>query len=105
MTEYNFVKYKARQSKYSEYISLSKVTLNIGKRAYEILGNPKNIAIYFDQENKVIKIIASKGIDTRKVSEGRHITASGLARLMPLGRYILTEGSVFVHEPNLEDKK
>lgn len=94
-----FIKYQARTSKYSKYINLSKQTLNIGKQAYEILGSPKRIVIYFDTEKKAIKIVQSENdIDSRKVSEGRHIPAVGLAKVMPLGRYVLTQESIFAYE-------
>lgn len=92
----NFQKWNDRRVPQRRSLRLNANNMNIGRDAYEELGSPERIDVLFDPEAKVIKLVAAE--DGRKVNikPTPHLSIK-LARVMPTGKYNLTDG-VFVLE-------
>jgi len=94
MTQFKFEKWIPRfTTSGSDCIHLNKKNISIGRRAYEIMGKPKIVDIYFDKENKAIQFVKSE--TGRKISPQLGMSST-LSKIMPLGRYAYTNDNIFV---------
>ena len=69
---------------------LNKTNLSIGWEAYEIINKPERLDIFFDKENKAIRLVAST--HGKKVSNpgyNSRIMGTNLSNIMPMGIYRL----------------
>ena len=69
---------------------LNKTNLSIGWEAWEIIGQPERVDIYFDKEEKAIRLVLSK--EGKKVSNpgyNSRIIGTNLSNIMPIGIYRL----------------
>ena len=65
---YNFVRFKHRQREMdSSHILVSKLGISISKLAYEKLGKPQIVEVWFDEKAKAIKIVKSESFRAFKI--------------------------------------
>lgn len=95
MSEYNFKKFIPRYSTLGNFIYLNKTNVNVSKRADDHLGNPKSVDVFYDLENKAIKLESSSdGVKvTRRGSSS--IFSGGICKIMPLGRYRWEKDNIY----------
>lgn len=66
------------------------------RKAFQRLGEPKQIHIYYDDKKKAIKIMkAKKDIKIRKYSNSI-IAFVNISRIMPIGVYVSNERGYFI---------
>ncbi len=98
MGNYNFVRFKHRQRATDGlYILVSKTGISINKPAYEKLGRPQIVEVWFDDQKKAIKIVKSESFRAFKIQfTGRNrqypiIRARSFYKTMPAGYYDFNE--------------
>jgi hypothetical protein len=78
-------------------ISLNKANLNFSRVAYEKLGKPERVDIYYDVKNKAIKIVPNKvGRKINAKTPNSRVMSSTLSRIMPIGKYEHERDNIFV---------
>lgn len=108
MTKYNFVPMR-RVIMPPLRVTLSKSQMHITQEAYELLGKPESLLVYFDKENSAIKLEPnSEDVYARKIKiqkERYYSISITLAKFMPLGVYELTDRKqlIFVRQVEVDE--
>ena len=93
-----FVKFNARYQKDVAYINISVSNMAISNKAFEILGKPEKVHIYYDKENSQIKLAPhSNGQKIHNYPKQKFLCAK-LSKVMPKGRYYWVKDNLFQTE-------
>lgn len=96
--KYNFIEYKPRYSTLGKFVYINKSNMGISIKGDEVLGKPERIDLYYDVDNKAIRIVKSQdGLKvTRRPNGGGCQFSTRLAKIMPTGRYEWIGDNIFV---------
>ena len=89
----NFVKFKTRYILGEDAIYINSSNLNFSRKAYERLGGKNNVDVFYDKDDKLIKIVPVP--NGRKVNPNRSIGSKAFSRQMPKGRYTFFEKDIY----------
>lgn len=95
----NWVKHEPRMTTVSKIaVTLGEKMLHINKAAYEKIGSPKIVDVYYDLEEKAIKIEKSetgRKVTISKVGGYPHVAITLMKVGMPKGIYLYKGDNIF----------
>jgi len=87
-----FKVFNARYQKDVAYLNVGKGNTSLSNKAFNLLGRPAKVMIYYDKENKEIKLESNENGQPVHAYPRQTFISARLATVMPRGRYYFSSG-------------
>lgn len=83
--KFDLIQYKSRKLYFN--IAVKRDGISIGKNAFELIGSPLKVSIYYDKDKQAIRLKGEEMGDYKVHPKTHQLGAHRFSEVMPIGRY------------------